>query len=277
MLLSLLISLREGLEAALIIGIVLGTLEKTGHRDYSSSVWMGVLSAAGISLAIGIGLNLAGAGFSGKGENAFEGLSMVFAAVLLTWMVLWMGRQARSRQMDLEIGIRQAVSSASRRAVFSLAFLSVLREGAELVFFVFAAGLGIARISTGAGTVIGLLLAALGGWLIFSSTRKLNLRRFFQLTNLLLLLIAAGMVSRGMHEFIEAGWLAAGIPHLWNVGFLLSDQSFLGQLGGALFGYNSSPSLTEVVAYVGYLLLVWLLSRTALLPGTRRPAGVKSA
>ncbi len=277
MLPSLFIALREGLEAALIIGVVLGTLEKTGHHDYSPTLWQGVISAAAVSLAIGLGLNLIGAEFSGKGENAFEGLSMIFAALLITWMVLWMGRQARSRQTDLEIGIRQAVSSASRKAVFSLAFIAVLREGTELAFFVFAAGLGMAKLSTGAGTVAGLAVAGLAGWLIFSSTRKLNLRRFFQLTNILLLFVAAGLISHGMREFIEAGWMTAGIPHLWDINFILSDQSFIGQLGGTLFGYSGNPSLTEVVSYVGYFLLVGVLLRISWITGSRRPSGVKTA
>ena len=259
MLPSLLISLREGLEAALVIGMVLGTLNKAGRPGFAAALWQGVAAAAVLSVAAGIGLNLVGASLSGKGENAFEGTSMILAAILITWMCLWVGRQSRARQVNLEAGVRQAASEASRQAVFLLAFLAVLREGTELVFFIFASGLGATAISTAAGTGIGLLLAGFAGWAVFSSTQKLNLRRFFQISNILLLFVAAGLFSRGMHEFIEAGWLTAGIPRVWDLSFVLNDQSFLGQLGASLFGYRSAPSLTEVISYLGYFALVGIL------------------
>lgn len=269
MLTSLLLSLREGLEAALVIGIVQSTLQKTNREDYLPNLWQGVMAAIAVSLAIGIGLNLLGAEFDGKGEMVFEGTSMLMAAILLTWMIFWMGRQARRHQLSLETGIRRAVSEASHKAVFGLAFIAVLREGTELAFFIFATQIGAGALGTFAGIGLGLLAAGFAGWILFLSTRKLNLRRFFQVSNLLLMFVAAGLVSHGSREFIEAGWLPSGIAHLWDLNPILNEQSFLGQISSALFGYSGNPSLTEVIFYLAYFLALGLVFLFTLSPKKR--------
>jgi high-affinity iron transporter len=266
MLTSLLLSLREGLEAALIIGIVYTTLMKTNREDYLPNLWQGAGAAIGLSIVIGLGLNLLGAEFEGIGEMLFEGTSMLVAAILLTWMIFWMGRQARRNQLNLETHIRRAVSQASHKAVFLLAFIAVLREGTELAFFIFASQFGTQGLETLAGTGLGLLAAGLAGWALFATTRKLNIRRFFQISNVLLMFVAAGLVAHGAREFIEAGWLPAGIAHVWDISSILSEQSIFGQISSALFGYSGNPSLAEVISYLVYFLGLGLAFSLSIFP-----------
>ena len=138
MLASALITLREGLEAALIVGIVLGVLRKLGHADRSRPVWAGVLAAVVVSVAAGLALNALGVAFEGRAEEIFEGVAMLLAAGVLTWMIFWMQRQGRQIQAELELDVRQAITTSNTWALFSLAFVAVVREGIETVLFLTA-------------------------------------------------------------------------------------------------------------------------------------------
>jgi len=131
MLAAALITLREGLEAALIVGIVLGVLRKLDRADRSRSVWAGVLAAVAVSVVAGLALNALGVAFEGRGEEIFEGVAMLLAAGVLTWMIFWMQRQGRQIQAELEFDVRQATAAGSAWALFSLAFVAVVREGIE--------------------------------------------------------------------------------------------------------------------------------------------------
>jgi high-affinity iron transporter len=255
---SLVLSLREGLEAALIIGIVLGVLNKIGRRDLIPVVWRAVMAAILLCLLAAITMQILGAEFEGRAEQIFEGTAMLSAAVLLTWMIFWMKRQANSMQSELAVDVQHAVVQRSNRPLFVLAFLAVGREGLELALFLTASTLTSSILQTSAAAVIGLIAAAGLGYLIFVSSRRLSLKKFFQVTNVLLILFAAGLVARSIQEFNEAGWVPVIIEHLWNMNPILNESSTLGQALGALFGYNSSPSLTSVVAYLGYYGLLWL-------------------
>jgi high-affinity iron transporter len=141
MIAALLITLREGLEAALIVGIVLGVLRKLGRMERGKPVWIGVVAAIVASIAAGLALNALGVAFEGRGEEIFEGTAMSLAAGVLTWMIFWMQRQGRNVQAELESDVRQAVTVGSAWALFSLAFVAVLREGIETVLFLTAAAL----------------------------------------------------------------------------------------------------------------------------------------
>ena len=141
MLASILLSLREGLEAALIIGIVLGVLRRTQQTELTPMVWRGAATAGLLSLLTAIFLNLIGAEFEGNGEVIFEGTTMLLAAVLLTWMVFWMQKQARNKKTSIENEVVQAVQKGGKRAIFLVAFVSILREGVELAVFLMAARL----------------------------------------------------------------------------------------------------------------------------------------
>jgi len=249
---SYLLSLREGLEAALIIGIVLGALHKINRSDLGSVVWGGAASAAAASLAVALALYVLGASLEGAAEGIFEGITMLLAAGVLTWMIFWMHRQAQTIKGSLELGVRHAISQTGRRALFLLAFLAILREGVELALFLTAATFAVDTKLTLFGAVLGLGTAALLGWSLFATTLRMDLRRFFQITGALLILFAAGLVAYGVHEFNEVGWIPALIEHVWDVNSILNESSTLGQILKALFGYNGNPSLSEVLAYIGY-------------------------
>ena len=253
---SFLLSLREGLEAALIIGIVLGVLRKMERQNLNSTVWLGALCAALVSIFAAIGLNWVGAEFEGQGEQLFEGITMLLAAGVLTWMVFWMRKQSKTLKQEIEVGVRGAAQGNGQRALFFLAFLAVVREGIELALFLLAARLASNPLQEFVGAALGVSSAALLGWVIFASSRRLSLSKFFQSTNVLLALFGAGLVGLGIHEFNELGWIPAIVDHVWNLNALLPDESTLGQLLKALVGYQSSPSLTMVIAYMSYFVVL---------------------
>ncbi|GAB4505020.1 MAG: FTR1 family protein [Anaerolineales bacterium] len=256
---AFLLSLREGLEAALIIGIVLGALRKMARPDLKPAVWAGVISAAFISLLAGSSLTALGLSLEGRAEQIFEGFTMLLAAGILTWMIFWMNRRGRTMRAELESSVQQAtISGVSRQALFSLAFLAVVREGIELALFLSAAAFALQGRGTLPGALLGLATAILLGWLLFSATLRLDLRRFFQVSSILLILFAAGLAAHGVHEFNEAGWIPPAIEHIWDLNPWLDENSTLGGILKALFGYNGNPSLTEALAYLAYFGLVVL-------------------
>ena len=215
MLAGFLLALREGIEAALIISIVLGMLKKMNRYDRAPAVWLGVTGAALLSVAAAIILSIVGAEFEGAAEQAFEGFTMLFAAAVLTWMIFWMQKQGRQIQKGLEADVREALSGGQTVALFSVAFFAVLREGVELALFLTAVNFtapavgGEAPILGWLGGVLGLIAAVIIGWLLYESAIKLNLRRFFQFTSIVLILFAAGLVGHAVHEFNELGWIPA--------------------------------------------------------------------
>ena len=261
MLASFLLALREGLEAALIIGIVLGALRKIGRLELVPAVWRGAISAAVVSLIAGVGLTAVGLGLEGAAEQIFEGVAMLLAAGVLTWMIFWMHRQSRTIKGNLETGVRRAALTAGQGALFGLAFLAVVREGVELALFLSAAAFASGAQNTILGSLLGLTAAALLGWSLFASTVRLDLGRFFQVTGVLLLLFAAGLVGHSVHEFIEVGWIPAVVAHVWNLNTVLDEASPVGVMLKTLLGYNGNPALTEVVAYLGYVAAVLLAMR----------------
>jgi high-affinity iron transporter len=253
---SFLLSLREGIEAALIIGIIIGALTKLHREELIPVVWRGVAVAVALSILFGLGLNLLGMEFSGQFEEVFEGIAMLLAAAILTWMILWMQSRGGEIQRDLEAKTAHATLNQGGTALLILAFLAVFREGIELALFLMAARLASDPVSVLIGAVLGLSGAILLGWMLFATTRRLNLRSFFQVTNVLLLFFAAGLVAYGVHELNEAGWIPPIIEHVWDINYIVSDKSEVGGILNALFGYNGNPSLTEVMAYLGYFAVL---------------------
>jgi high-affinity iron transporter len=250
---ALILSLREGIEAALIIGIVLAALKKINRADLRPWVWSGVLAAALLSLAISFFLDRLGLSFQGKEEQIFEGLAMLSAAALLIWMILWMQRHSANLKTELEAQTANAASGKDKVAIFSLIFFAVFREGLELSLFLLAARLVASGNDTTLGALLGLASAAVLGWIIFSLSSRLSLQRFFQATNILLILFAAGLVGLAVHELNEAGWIPEVIAHVWNLSPVLNEESTLGGILKALFGYQSSPSLSSILGYTLYL------------------------
>jgi high-affinity iron transporter len=263
---ALLLTFREGVEASLIVGILLGFLKKTQQTRYAKYVWAGVVTAILVSIAVAVTILAVGAELEGPAEQLFEG-SMLFIAVgLVTAMIFWMRYQSRTLKSSLENEMTIAVQNGHPRALFATAFFAVVREGIETALFISAIGFANKNIDILTGSVIGLLIAVLIGYLIFVSSIRLNLRTFFNITSIVLLVIAAGLFGRAIHEFIEVGILPALREGVYNVGGILPAESTIGQVMTALVGYNAAPDLLESIGYIGFLALAmvgipWIVDR----------------
>ena len=260
---STLITLREGLEAALIIGIILAYLRRTGNSDRSASIWIGAAAAALLSVVAGGAIFLTAGEFTGRAEELFEGTAMLTAAGVLTYMIFWMRRQSINIRAHLVSQVDSALAAGSPFALGLLAFVAVGREGIETALFMFAAVKTSGAGPATSGGLLGLVIAIVLGYLLYRGTYRMNLRAFFKVTSALLLLFAAGLLAHGIHEFQEAGVIPV-IRQLWDINWLLPESSAVGSFLKALFGYNGNPSLIEVLAWTGYLgLLGWVYFRPA--------------
>jgi len=270
MLQSFIILFRETFEVALVIGIVLGYLTRSGQRGYKSSVYLGLAAGAAASVLGALAFQFLAGGFSGRSEEIFEGVTMLAGAILLTTLIIWMIRKSAQVE-ELERRVAERISGTRRAGLFLLVFFSVLREGIESVIF-----LGAASFASGEnnllGAGLGLAAAAVLGFLLFRGALRVNLRTFFSVTNTLLILFAAGLVAGGVHELQEAGAIPIVVEHLWDVNPqiagdrypLLHENGALGSIAKGLFGYNGNPSLIEVAAHLLYLagaFGLWLLGR----------------
>lgn len=256
-----LLGLREGLEAAIIVGLLLGALRRTRHPEMTRSLWLGVGSAAALSLLVGALLVRIGATLDGTAEELFEGVMLTLAAAVLTWAVVWMQGQRAAAGAEAEVG--KAASAGQRGAVFLAAFVAVGREGLETGLFVSAAAFASETGPTLLGTALGLFTAIILGAGLYLATLRLDLRRFFAVTSLLLILFAAGLLGHAVHEFNELGWIPGGPEPLWDTSRFLTPGTPLGETATVLLGYDPTPSLAQVIAYAGYLsgMLLLLVTR----------------
>lgn len=254
MLAASLITLREGLEAALIVGILLGYLKKTDRPSLNRYVWAGVVGAVLASVIFALAIQSIGLRLEGRAELIFETTTVFLAVGILTYMIFWMRYQARTMRTELEQDIGRRADAGQTWGLTSLAFISVLREGVETALFLSAAVFVNRSGPTLIGALAGLVVAAGAGYVLYTSTARLNMRLFFSLTSLALLVFAAGLLPSGLHELQEAQLVPVLHGTLWNTSHLLPDGSVLGQLLNAIVGYRSQPSLLEVIGYVGYWL-----------------------
>jgi high-affinity iron transporter len=272
---SALILLREGLEAALIVAIVLAYLRKLGRRDRFGPVWLGAGAAIAISTALGVVLFLTVGGLEGDTRKALFAAIMASAAGVLTWMVFWMRRQARLLKGELETKVDSALVVGSVAALAAVVFFGVLREGIETVLFFLAAAGQSSTVDSLIGGSLGLAAALVLAWGFYSGAKWLDLRQFFLVSGALVLLFAGGLLSRALAEV----QLLGVIPTFWFPVFdvqavaLLSGDHFMGQLLRGLFGWDPAPSIEQLVvwlAYVGTVGTVYFRGVRAPLP--RRPA-----
>jgi len=247
-----LIGLREGIEAALIVGIVMGYLAKIGQRRQMRVAWAGVIGAMLLSALLAVGITLIGAELEGRAEQLFEGTTMFLAVAMLTGMFFWMRLQARTMKPSLEREMRSALDSGQAASLFGVTFVAVIREGVETALFLSASAFAGSGLGTLTGALIGLGLAALIGWGIYAFSVRLNLKLFFNITSVALLFFAAGLLGLAVHEYQEAALLPLTIPHLWDLTAVLDDSRGLGGILKTLVGYNSAPSLLEVLSYLAY-------------------------
>ena len=271
-----LLTTREGLEASLIVGIVLAYLAKTDNRDRFRVIWAGTAAAVLVSIVSGAALFFTVGELEGRSEQIFEGAAMLSAVAVLTWMVFWMRKQARHIKGELEARIASAVAAGSAVGLASVVFFAVLREGWETALFLFAISESSNPVSTSIGAAVGLIISVSLGVALFMGSRRLNLRQFFTTTGILLIVFAAGLLAHATHEFQEAGLLPQTIEHVWNTNAIVSEDSSVGKFLKTLFGYNGNPSLLEVAVWVAYLAgtLVFFLRP---LVGLRRPKPASAA
>ena len=255
---SFLITLREGLEASLILAILLTYLKKTDRWADARFVWAGTAAAIGICLVTGVAIFIALDGLNGKVEYAVEGFIALTATAVLTHMIFWMRSHARTLGKEL----RDKVDASVGSALAIIAFVAVLREGLETVLFLLSAETATASGSdVVVGGLIGLALSVVIGFGVYRSGNRLNLRTFFNVTAVLLLLFAAGLAGKAVHELRlliswEAGWL---VSSAWTLeSGVFASGTFYDFMKG-LFGWHKSPENIRVLAYFAYLIPVLLV------------------
>lgn len=257
-----LLTTREGLEASLIVGIVLAYLAKTDNRQQFRVIWLGTAAAVLVSAVSGAALFFTLGELEGRAEQIFEGAAMFSAVAVLTWMIFWMRKQARFLKGELESKLASAIAAGSAVGLASVVFFAVLREGVETALFLFAISESSTPLTTGIGAVVGLAISITLGAGLYLGTRRLDLRQFFTVTGMLLIVFAAGLLAHGIHEFQEAGLLPVTIERVWNTNGIVSDESTTGEFLKALLGYNGDPSFLEVLAWLAYLgAALWFFLR----------------
>jgi len=256
MLFSFLILLREGFEVALILALVLGYLRQTGNRAHFKEVWAGAMAAALVCVGAGAGLELTATSLSGSAQEAFEGITMLSAVAVLTWMVFWMRRQARTIGRDLRRNVEVALTSGSLLALVSLAFMAVLREGLETALLLFAGASTERGDSTALfllGAAGGLAVASAMGYVVYRGSRVLPLRQFFAVSGVIVLILAAGLLSNGIAELQESGLIGNLGARPWDTDAILSQTTTLGKFLHTLLGYDSAPTWGQIALYWSYL------------------------
>ena len=251
--------LREGLEAALIVGIIAAYLVKVGRSDALPKIAVGVIAAVGLSIAAGAAVALTVGKLPVVVQETFEGLAAVAAVAVLTWMLFWMRRQGRAMKGELEADVQAALLAGSTGALVGLSFIAVIREGLETVLFLFAIGSNAKDVlPIFLASLAGLAVAVAIGWAIFRMGVRVDLRRFFTVTGIVLIFVSAGLCAFAVAEFTEAGLLPE-TPVVWDLGAVLPETSPLGSLLAGLFGYRSAPTVLQLIAYFGYLIPVLVL------------------
>ncbi len=259
MLATFVIGLREGLEGALIVGIVAAFLKQRGGARAIRWVWIGVVSAVLICLAVGITLRVVSADLPQRQQEGLQTVIGAVAVVMVTYMVVWMRRHSRDLKGQLEGAAGSAFAQGSARALVAMAFLAVFREGLETAVFLLAAfnasGNGL---TAGLGALLGILVAVLLGYGIYRGGVRINLARFFRATGLVLVVVAAGLVMTALHTAHEAGWLNAGQDRLFDISWLVRSGSVQASLITGVLGIQPTPTVVEVIGWLAYLVPVGL-------------------
>src|SRR4051812_15980850 len=263
MLPTFVIGLREGLEAALIVGIIAAFLRKQGRRDLLKWVLLGVAGAIGLCIVVGVALDAYSRNLPQKQQEGLETIIGVLAVGMVTYMVVWMRRNSRHLKGQLEGMTADAMAaggpagSRAFRAMIGMAFLAVIREGFETVVFLLAAfnesGSGA---SAGVGAVLGIVVAMALGYGIYRGGVRLNLSKFFRATGLVLVLVAAGLVVNALHTAHEAGWLDAGQATTVDLSWLVQPGTVQASLLTGMLGIQSHPLVVELVGWLAYLVPV---------------------
>ena len=290
------IGLREGLEAALVIGILVAFLVRSDRRDVLPRLWLGIALAVALSLAFGFILTFGAYTLSFQAQEVLGGTLSILAVAMVTFMVFWMQRAARGLKGELEGGMQRALATGGMWGVVAIGFISVAREGVETALFLWSI---VRSFGSGpealVGAVAGLLAAVVLGYLIYRGMVRINMRVFFTATSLALIVVAAGVLAYGIHDLQEAGVLPgpytaaapidpttqavatglAGFPFGWaiSIGDVMPPDSALAALLKGTIGLTPEMSWLEVIAWATYLLVVGtIFIRRARTPAPPRPA-----
>ena len=259
MLSTFIIALREGLEAALIVGILLAYLKKTNRSHLLRAVWIGVGLAIALSMGLGAALTFTSHELSESGEKTFAGITSIIAVALVTIMVFWMKSAARGMRENLHNKVDSSIATSSMGAIALAltAFFAVAREGLETALFLYT-NFSTAGGSVGpaSGLIFGLAGAVLLGYLLYKRAVDFNIGQFFKLTGVALIVVAAGVLSHGIGEFQELGWLPGISNTAWSIDSWLSPDSFVAGLLSGSVGFATTTTWLQVGVWVFYLLSV---------------------
>ncbi|MBP2029499.1 high-affinity iron transporter [Methanohalophilus levihalophilus] len=250
---SFMITFREGLEAFLIIGIILAYLVQTGKLDLQKYVYSGAGVGIGLSAILAVLFNLLSIQFEGRNEEIFEGVVMLLAVAVITYVIVWMSREKH----NIAANIEEKAKSTKAYGLFGLAFFSVFREGIETTLFLGAAATGTDGSQVLYGGLLGLGASLVLAYSVFKFSKHTHLSTFFNITTIFLILFAAGLAAHGVHELQEAGVIPIVIEHVWDMNNIIDENGLGGSILKSLFGYNGNPSLLEVFSYAGYYIALF--------------------
>ncbi|WP_333764597.1 iron uptake transporter permease EfeU [Streptomyces sp. IBSBF 2390] len=250
-----LIGLREGLEASLVVCILIAYLVKTGRKDALRPIWIGIGIAIAIAMGFGCALEFGSQELTFQAQEALGGSLSVIAVCLVTWMVFWMRRTARHLRSELH-GKLDAALAMGTGALVATAFLAVGREGLETALFVWAS---VHAASDGTprplvGVALGLATAVLLGWLFYRGALKINLARFFTWTGAMLVVVAAGVLAYGFHDLQEAGWIPGINKLAFDISGTIPPDSWYGTLLKGVLNFQPDPTVVQVTVWLLYLV-----------------------
>ncbi|MEO8261779.1 MAG: iron uptake transporter permease EfeU [Pseudolysinimonas sp.] len=255
MLANVLIGLREGLEAGLVVGILVAYLHKIDRRDVLPKLWIGIGGAILLSLTVGAILTFGPSTLSFQAQEILGGSLSIVAVGMVTWMTFWMARHARGLSAELRADVDKAVRR-SAAALVILGIVSVGREGVETALFVWASVNAGANAALGTlGAVIGILIAIVLSYLIYRGLVRINLGRFFFWTGIVLIVVAAGVLAYGVRDLQEAGVIPGITVIAYSVTSIVPPTSWYGSLLAGLFNFNPEPTVAQVVVWIAYVVV----------------------
>lgn len=257
MLATLVIFLREGIEASMIVAILLAYLDRLGRREYFKDVFLGVGAALLLATGGGVAAYLTISSYDGsRVQTIFETVTYILAAAVLTYMTFWMRNHARSISSELRSKADAAFDGKARWGLALLAFQAVGREGLETVVFTLAIIFSTSAASALTGAVIGLAGSLVVAFFIYRLGHKLNMSRFFTVIGCLLMVFAAGLLADTIQNLQELGWLRVLDVPMWHTGQILSEDSAFGDVLHSFFGYSDAPTPLQLIVYVAYVVIV---------------------
>ena len=251
---NLMLGLREGLEASLIVGILIAYVVKVGRRDAVLKIWLGVAAAILVSIGLGIALTVATDLLGPIAEPLIAGFASIAAAIMVTWMIFWMAKTAKNMRSSLEKDVSKSLATGTA-ALVTIAFLAVVREGAETSLFVWAAAQNAdTSVRPLAGALLGILASAIIGYLIYRGALKFNLSTFFTWSGAYLVIIAGSILIGGVGDLQEeAGWFPFLNGTAYDVGSWFPEGSVQELLARGLVGFHTSATWLMVVVWVLYV------------------------